>query len=281
MRDRPVRHGTVAGYTIDRCRCAPCTTAATRYSKCWRLHQVSGQPPLLVDVTPVQEHVNALLAEGMSFRAIALAAGYRSRNSLVSALAARRIRRQTAERILAVTAASDTRPARYVDATGSRRRLQALAVMGWPSRDLAARMGARDHSTVLDIQSGKLTTVRQSTVDAVRALFDALWDESGPSTRTRSMAVKRGWQPPLAWDDETMDDPAAGPADAAEPSMSRRDILVEDFRDTWPSHLGDVRAAAMRLGVTHAALSQALARARRDGVEVSFHNVYRGGRTAA
>lgn len=54
-----------------------------------------------------------------------------------------------------------------------------------------------------------------STRDAVRRLYDELsWTVPPPSrirSRAQRMAAARRWAPPLAWDDETIDDPKARP----------------------------------------------------------------------
>lgn len=57
---------------------------------------------------------------------------------------------------------------------------------------------------------------------------------------------------------------------------SRSSTVVEDFHDTWDSHHGDARLAAQRLGMTWAALSIALRRARAAGADISFHNTPNG-----
>lgn len=69
----------------------------------------------------------------------------------------------------------------------------------------------------------RLTTtdvVFAETRDAVRALFDSLWDMPAPSRnpaehytarRARNHAARNGWVGPLSWDDDTIDDPNAAP----------------------------------------------------------------------
>jgi hypothetical protein len=121
----------------------------------------------------------------MSFRAIALTAGYTSRNALADSMTRSRVRPATMARILAVNPQRDNRRDSYTDATGSRRRLQALAVNGYSTRDLAARLGLKQATTVQDIASGKTPTVRYRTMDAIRDLYEELWDsrEATPAAR--------------------------------------------------------------------------------------------------
>lgn len=251
-------HGTTTTYFARGCRCEDCRTAARRYNKRLKLDQYRGVSRL-VDATPAREHVAALLAGGMSFRAISIAAGWRSRNALDEALKRTRVQRRTLDRILAVRPDSDTRHDGYVDATGARRRLQALAAVGWPSRAIADRLGHRDHTTVLDVRSGATTTVRRRTATAVAAAYDALAMTPGPSERARRHAARQGWLPPLAWDDDLIDDPAHSP----DPGVARRDrrgAAREDVLELLA--LGETHAAiAARLGISEAAVDRARYRA--------------------
>ena len=53
-----------------------------------------------------------------------------------------------------------------MDATGSRRRLRALAVLGWPLGVVAQRMGlSRD--TLTDLRMGRLSRVRVHTAEVI------------------------------------------------------------------------------------------------------------------
>lgn len=273
-----MNHGTLAMYTTGACRCPDCKRVANRHVKQWRVRKHQGYEPM-VDAKHIRRHVQQLLDQGMSFRGIALTAGYRSRNSLESALSRKRVMRKVHDRIMAVTVDKDTRRFGYVDSTGPRRRLQALMALGWPSRVLAVRIGAKDHGSVLDLTAEHNQTIRRATAEAIKAVYDELWDQQGPSRISAQRAAKRGWFVPLAWDDDSIDDPAAIPDLGAD--HGRRHALAHDFIDTQHEHGGNVEAAAVRLGVTWGGLTRALYRARKDGVEVDFHNGYKSGRAAA
>lgn len=95
-----------------------------------------------------------------------------------------------------------------VDATGTRRRLRALACNGWTNDLLAARLGVSGSAVRAWTYNER---VRRSTVARVAALYDQLWDQPGASSRTAARAARAGWAPPLAWDDDTIDDPASRP----------------------------------------------------------------------
>jgi hypothetical protein len=271
-----VNHGTLTAYCSHACRCPDCKRVANRHVKAWRLRRLQGEV-MLVDAQPMRDHVQALLAAGMSFRGIALTAGWKSRNSLASSLERDRVTVRTFERVMAISPESDMRRFGYVDATGSQRRLQGLVAIGWTTWEITRRMGGKDHGTVTDITSCNNTTIRRATADAIKAIFDELWDKPGPSRISAQRAAKRGWVVPLAWDDDTIDDPAATP-DLGEPDApvrrgrSRADV-VEDYLDTWDHHLGYVPAAAARLGMTESTLMRLLYRARADGANITFTGI--------
>lgn len=103
-------------------------------------------------------------------------------------------------------------PARIVDATGTRRRLQALAAIGWPFRALADPLGYRDPTAVARLAHPSTARVNARTAAAVTTLYDRLSMTPGPSSHTRGRAIRAGWAPPLAWDsDADLDDPGAAP----------------------------------------------------------------------
>jgi DNA-binding CsgD family transcriptional regulator len=114
-----------------------------------------------------------------------------------------------------------------VDATGTRRRIQALARVGWSAVEIARRMGVT-HATVSYWAARK--TVRVATAETVRRLYDELSMIPGPSVKSQQYARSKGWPPPLAWSDESIDDPAARPSGLRtdhEPRRINRDMEVE------------------------------------------------------
>lgn len=96
---------------------------------------------------------------------------------------------------------------RKVDATGTKRRIRALMRIGWSSHDLMERMGYSNAGTWL-LYADRLNV---TTVERVRALYDELWDKPGPSKWTRTWATNQGFPPPMAWDEEAIDDITATP----------------------------------------------------------------------
>jgi DNA-binding Xre family transcriptional regulator len=95
-----------------------------------------------------------------------------------------------------------------IDPTGTARRIRALAALGWPLDDLGTRLGMSGRNMT------RLTTqarVHRDTAAKVAALYNELSMTPGPSPRSRRLAKAKGWPPPLAFDDETIDDPNVQP----------------------------------------------------------------------
>lgn len=104
-----------------------------------------------------------------------------------------------------------------VPAVGVTRRLQALATLGWSCRDIARELGYASNFHVEQLRAGHVGTVHPVTLAAVAALYDRVWDQPPPgryAAKVRNIAAREGWPPPLAWDDDTIDDPSAEPATA-------------------------------------------------------------------
>lgn len=150
----------------------------------------------------------------------------------------------------------------HVDSTGTARRLQALAAIGWSLDALTPHLGC----SVGALQSRRMArwpTVTRASAERVARVYDELSMTAGPSSRTRDVAARNGWVPPLAWDDD-IDDPAATPnlgtraarttADVAEEARhllrfgtSLREIALRlDVSESWIRQLlgGGKRAAA-------------------------------------
>ena len=206
------RHGTHVCYVADGCRCVACTAANTGYENTrLRLH-VYGRWNNLVDAQPAREHVQELMASGMGWKRVARAAGVPS--STVGKLIygapdrgigpSKRLRPATVTALLGVKLDSA-----YVPAVGTRRRLEALTALGWCRAELARRLGRGP-----SLQIAARDVVLRSTAAAVTALYDELSMTLPPertkaekisAARSRRMAREKGWPPPLAWDDDTID----------------------------------------------------------------------------
>lgn len=112
----------------------------------------------------------------------------------------------------------------YIDATGTRRRLQALAAIGWSAPALAARSTVTSTMISYLRQPSTGPLVRRDIAAVVTALYDRWSGTPGPCGRVRGAARHNRYAPPLAWDDDAIDDPAASPVTVLE---TRRDVAAE------------------------------------------------------
>lgn len=94
---------------------------------------------------------------------------------------------------------------------GTARRLRALMAMGYSQGHLARELGT-DQSRVSKLMLNSGAHITTGTRDRVIKLYDRLSMTPGPSQQARDRAHRKGWPPPLAWDDDIIDDPAAQPA---------------------------------------------------------------------
>jgi hypothetical protein len=156
------------------------------------------------------------------------------------------------------------------DATGSRRRLQALAYLCWSQWALATRLGTSP-MFVRRIQAGGQGVITTARAAAVAALYDELWDQypcSRQAEWVRTRARQAGWVPPLAWDDDApgdygytghgIDDPAAVPAPGWQrPQRTRLTPADQAAELAELVSLGlSLNRAALRLGVSGATLQR-------------------------
>lgn len=109
-----------------------------------------------------------------------------------------------------------------IDPTGTIRRIHALMAIGWTTTQLGQRIGYG--STALNQITRCREWVMRETADKVRTLYDELSMTPGPSAETRKRAARKGWVPPLAWDDESIDDPRAKPYQPTRELKRDRDI---------------------------------------------------------
>ncbi|OKI47280.1 hypothetical protein [Micromonospora sp. CB01531] len=171
--------------------------------------------------------------------------------------------------------------ARRVDGTGTRRRLRALAVLGWRWPDIGERLGVTGSAVAILAASAGL--VELPTVARVKAVYRELCERPGPSRITARRAAAKGWHGPLAWAD--IDDPACVPDDAGPdaapvdewavteamagrlPSSRLADIdLVEAMRRLLAEGLSEGQAR-YRLRLTNAHARRAIRAAKKDHPE--------------
>lgn len=236
--------------------------------KKWKLDNHRGIKRV-VPADAAQAHVQDLQRHGATLCGIAEVAGVNKHllSQLHRGLKAG-VRRSTEAAILAVTPESVlARPkgAGLVPNIGGRRRIQALMAMGWRHQDLTPLLGI-DSGNVLH-QQGEWFTKNKH--DAIKKLYDQLWNQRGPATAVSiNRVIKAGYAPPLAWDDESIDDPAAVPNFGAKVSnigmtapgtIRKTDAIIEDVEFLLEEGL-DWDAITGRLDINPKTLDRALHR---------------------
>lgn len=202
-------HG-LSGYSAG-CRCYTCGWGQSEWDRKRTLAIRRGTWKPFVPIGPVLTHLRTLTAAGMGRRRIGELSGINQRNvQRILAGGVTKLRPVTADRLLAVTVAPSGRT--LIDSTGSRRRIEALCAAGWSLRAQAAEVGwlAPNYHRLRTSP-----TIQCSTARMVSGVYDA-WSMRVPEpSRSSSWAVghalRAGWFLPLAWDDDTIDDPAAFP----------------------------------------------------------------------
>jgi len=271
MTERP--HG-YARYRLDGCRCYVCGWARARYDDARNRRITAGTWQPFTDAQPVREHLAALAATGMGQRRIAQLAGI-SHGALTGLLRGRRgnppsarVRRETADAVLAVTPGpAGLAPNAVIDGTGTARRVQALCCIGWTLTEQARHVGWLV-SNYAGLTAGHPVTARNARL--VAGLYDQLSmtpaPAGHPSARARRFAAGKGWAPPLAWDDDTIDDPKARPVGyTGQPKREPVAEFAAAYRQVAAPGLTN-RQMAEQLGITVGALKARRARAIRNGL---------------
>ncbi|MFI6909701.1 hypothetical protein ACIBKY_51160 [Nonomuraea sp. NPDC050394] len=254
------------------CCCPACLKLHKQYEVRKAQLKQEGRWQPFTDPAPVREHLERLRREtgfgpraiadltGVGYFTIVRVAGWHKHLRGPS-----KIHTWRAERILAFWPTHNQIPKRMlVSATGTHRRIQALMVKGWCLAWLSREMGT-DRSVLS--WTLKLPQVEARTAQRVRALYDRLWNQEPPQqtrqerravnmTRARARAAK--WMPPLAWDDDSIDDPEAVPDRGAR--ETRDQALTEDSDWLMAVEGFDLVQAAERLGVSHVYLAKARSR---------------------
>lgn len=115
-------------------------------------------------------------------------------------------------------------PVKSIDATGTHRRLEALMALGWPTSEIARRIGPVDRERpdqrIHQLRVRPRVTPRNAA--QVARVYEELWDQrpqpSTPNerhavTRTLVFAREHGFALPMEWDDIDADEaPQSGEA---------------------------------------------------------------------
>jgi len=222
------------------CECMACPKCNVREwaRNRYRL-QAYGQWDPHADLDAVRAHLDDLRAHGIGVTAIAKASGVgRSQVERIRRGATKRIGKETAAKLLAVTPEDRAQlPAWRVT-----RRLRALNAIGYSTRHLADLLGTTQE-VVSDHLVGDRKWVQVKTLDSVSELYERLCMTPGGNAASRRIAGKRGYAPPLAW--ENIDDPDEQPTGIGHISPERgaalRDMHALGFNTTEAARRLDVR----------------------------------------
>ena len=160
-------------------------------------------------------------------------------------------------------------------AAGARRRIQALMARAWGPEAIEQASGTPAATVRKALRRPERCT--SEDIGAVVGAYEALWDRQPPQAteqeRAAAAAHQRhariaGFAPPMAWDDDEIDQPGARPAEGWRRTREHKTPaadLVEDaefVRQTGGYRQASVGAVAMRLGVPRNRLEKALERTR-------------------
>lgn len=200
----------VAHYACYRrgCRRAECRRADRIYRKQYELRRLSGIPSHIPGPV-VAAHLRLVLDSGQTIRGIAAEAEVSERAINYILNGQTNVTRAKALRMLAVQPLSE---APRVDPTGTSRRIQALAAIGWPVVWTAEQTGYHP-SYLFNIIAGRVHTIPRHVAHRFAALYREYSHQAGPSEFTRSIARRNNWHGPLAWD--AIDNPSEQPEPAA------------------------------------------------------------------
>lgn len=133
-----------------------------------------------------------------------------------------------------------------VPALGTHRRIRALARLGWSTAELSRLLG-KHRSYLLKVLQND--TLEPATRDVVAGLYERLsmtMSTSPTAARTAAEAGRRGWPPPLAWDDIDTDPEPQGDTstgDAVDDIVVARVLAGENIPCTRAERLEVIRRA--------------------------------------
>lgn len=149
-----------------------------------------------------------------------------------------------------------------VPAVGSLRRIQALHALGWTGPQIAeaADISINTMRSIGYHDSGTVRTTTAAKIDAAYERLAMVRPEGKYADRARRMARRRGWAPPLAFDN--IDDPSERPDDAGYRPVKNRENAEMAAEIDHLLGLGvSLHHAAKQLGVSVEAVEKAIEKA--------------------
>jgi hypothetical protein len=161
--------------------------------------------------------------------------------------------------------------ARLVPAIGSARKMQSLVRLGFSLNQLAEEHLFVTRETARRYAAGHYATLFSTTAERIHELWIELSETDDPPTggradRTRREAAAKGYEPPEAWWEETIDDPATKPwqrrgldiireeVEAHREEIGRRTLVLRQSAEEIATALGTTARSVARhraaLGLT-------------------------------
>lgn len=211
------------------------------------------------DAAPVREHLLLLHAAGYQWEYLGELTGI-SDYALIRIKDGDRqkVQRRTANRVLSVPIPSGIGGDGLIDSTGTKRRLRGLAALGWAFHMVAAEASV---SVATVQQSNRRKRITAANARAIDEVYRKLCMTPGPSIQARRWARSQRWVPPMAWDDEDIDNPSAKPNYG-----SKQVVWIDRYNDVRAIVGPDNRKIAERMGITLDAVEQGLRRHHRKSV---------------
>lgn len=208
--------------------------------------------PGKVPTAPVVEHMDRLRELGIGTPRISELTGIH-RWTLHRLYQADVMYADVAKRIMAVdvpvaSACEIAADGAHVNSVGTTRRLQGLVALGFENREIAAELGMHDNHIARLIygRRSRITARNASRVEEVaRRLELSPPPDSAASRKAKRRAARNGWNPIFAWDEESIDDPTAKPAQRSKKKSDWWDSYLE-LREFGMSP----QDAADRLGIS-------------------------------
>jgi len=208
------------------CKSPGCLGAGRRYAKQLAYEQSQGMSRMH-DASQARTHIERLKANNWKHRQIAAASGVAQSTVTTIAGGQETTNKRHVIAILSIPIGpAPAEPPKMTDATGTNRRVRALAWMGYSLVSLSGRLDMTE-DRVSSIARGAVATVRITEARKITKLYRELSATPGPSQRAASDARRKGWHGPLAWD--AIDDPAAEPDTEGRTDFQRRHKAVVDL----------------------------------------------------
>lgn len=153
-----------------------------------------------------------------------------------------------------------------VSAVGTTRRIRALYALGWSSDHIAEACGMSANAVRVTTRNSKVTRDKEQRI---RKAYDQLSMKVGPHRHLASMARNLGYAPPLAWDDDHIDDPSARPDSPNTTEQYARLLPSDKALLVAEVNRRGILAVAEKYGSTKGAVNKALKRA---GYRAVTHN---------